>query len=106
VKRQLIAAIGISIAAVIPNAAPANAQTHYCVDDDHICLPGNPEHKPAACYDDGGVIVALWPCHIVQLDNKGHWDVQADPGSPQYDEGNTYDIAPWDQPDNGVGQRG
>jgi hypothetical protein len=37
-----------------------------CVDDGlRICLPGNPDGKPAACYDDGGVIVALWPCHVI-----------------------------------------
>lgn len=34
-----------------------------CVDDgNRICGPNNSEGKPAACYDDGGVIVALWPC--------------------------------------------
>jgi len=37
-----------------------------CVDDgNRICGPANPEHKPAGCYDDGGVLVAPWPCHIV-----------------------------------------
>ena len=34
-----------------------------CVDDgNRVCGPDNDEGKPAACYDDGGVIVALWPC--------------------------------------------
>lgn len=34
-----------------------------CVDDgNRVCGPGNSEGKPAACYDDGGVIVAYWPC--------------------------------------------
>jgi hypothetical protein len=34
-----------------------------CVDDgNRVCGPGNSEGKPAACYDDGGVIYALWPC--------------------------------------------
>jgi hypothetical protein len=34
-----------------------------CVDDPpHVCEPGNPEGKPAACYDARGVIVELWPC--------------------------------------------
>lgn len=37
-----------------------------CVDDPpHVCAPGNPEGKPAACYDQGGVIVELWPCEPV-----------------------------------------
>lgn len=34
-----------------------------CVDDgNRVCGPNNREGKPAACYDDGGVIVAYWPC--------------------------------------------
>jgi hypothetical protein len=34
-----------------------------CVDDgNRVCGPNNTEGKPAACYADGGVIVALWPC--------------------------------------------
>lgn len=37
-----------------------------CVDDgNRVCGPNNPEGQPAACYDEGGVIVALWPCHVV-----------------------------------------
>lgn len=59
--------------AVGPLIAPANATTineddpgWSCVDDgNRICGPGNAEGKPAACYDEGGVIVALWPCHVV-----------------------------------------
>ena len=61
-----------------------------CVDDgNRICGPNNPEGKPAACYGDGGVIIALWPCHTVDIGN-GQSDVVADPGSPDYDEGLTY----------------
>lgn len=34
-----------------------------CVDDgNRVCGPNNAEGQPAACYDDGGVIVAYWPC--------------------------------------------
>lgn len=66
-----------------------------CVDDgNRICGPNNPEGQPAGCYDEGGVLVAHWPCHVVRLDPKNHpdaWDVEADPGSPDYDEGQTYD---------------
>lgn len=32
---------------------------------DRVCGPGNSNGVPAACYDEGGVIVALWPCHVV-----------------------------------------
>ncbi|WP_431231351.1 hypothetical protein ACQ856_17320 [Mycolicibacterium psychrotolerans] len=50
-----------------------------CVDDgNRICGPGNPEGKPAACYDDGGVIVALWPCHVV-VNSDGSGDVHEGP---------------------------
>ena len=35
-----------------------------------VCGPGNDQGKPAACYDDGGVIVASWPCHVV-IDANG-----------------------------------
>jgi hypothetical protein len=34
-----------------------------CVDDgNRVCGPDNDEGKPAGCYDEGGVLVALWPC--------------------------------------------
>lgn len=49
----------------------ANELRHYeddpdwsCVDDgNRVCGPNNDEGKPAACYDDGGVIEMYWPCH-------------------------------------------
>jgi hypothetical protein len=48
-----------------------------CVDDgNHTCGPNNPEGKPAACYDVGGVIVAMWPCHEENID--GEWEVFKD----------------------------
>lgn len=37
-----------------------------CVDDgNRICGPGNTNGAPAGCYDDGGVLVAVWPCHVI-----------------------------------------
>ena len=46
-----------------------------CVDDgNRICGPGNPQGAPAGCYDDGGVLVAAWPCHVV-VDANGDGDV-------------------------------
>lgn len=34
-----------------------------CVDDGNkVCGPGNSNGVPAGCYDDGGVLVAEWPC--------------------------------------------
>ena len=37
-----------------------------CVrDGNRICGPGNTEGVPAGCYDDGGVMVADWPCTVV-----------------------------------------
>lgn len=47
-----------------------------CVDDgNHVCGPNNPQGKPAACYDDGGVIVAMWPCNPWTPD-MGHRDAR------------------------------
>jgi len=34
-----------------------------CVDDgNRICGPGNANGAPVGCYDEGGVLVAPWPC--------------------------------------------
>lgn len=56
-----------------------------CVDDgNRICGPGNIEHQPAGCYDDGGVIVAPWPCHVV---------VNADGSSDVYEGLTSYSAA-------------
>lgn len=30
-----------------------------------VCGPANPQGHTAACYNDAGDIVALWPCHVV-----------------------------------------
>lgn len=68
-----IAAGALAVAGVVAMAPAAAASPNEdepgwsCVDDgNHVCGPGNSEGKPAACYDDGGVIVALWPCHAVR----------------------------------------
>lgn len=46
-----------------------------CVSDgNRICGPANSEGKPAGCYDDGGVMVAAWPCYVV-VNGKGDADV-------------------------------
>jgi hypothetical protein len=43
-----------------------------CVmDGNHVCGPNNPQGKPAACYDDGGVMVKAWPCNPWEP-NMGH----------------------------------
>lgn len=37
-----------------------------CVDDgNRVCGPGNEQGVPAGCYDEGGVLVAVWPCYVV-----------------------------------------
>jgi hypothetical protein len=34
-----------------------------CVDmGDHACGPGNSNNVPPGCYDEGGVMYAMWPC--------------------------------------------
>lgn len=69
--RRIGAAVLVMAAAVWQTAvSEAQADPCYedqqcwsCVDDgNRVCGPGNTEGKPAACYDDGGVIVAYWPC--------------------------------------------
>lgn len=30
-----------------------------------ICGPGNANGVPAGCFDEGGVLVAAWPCYVV-----------------------------------------
>lgn len=65
------------------HAVPAQAQAQHqpgfsCVDDGlRVCDPADAaaQGKPAACYDDGGVIVALWPCHVVIDPRTGDSDV-------------------------------
>lgn len=49
-----------------------------CVEQgNRVCGPGNSEGQPAACYDEGGVIVALWPCTSV-VNADGSQDVDFD----------------------------
>ncbi len=47
------------LTAPVPADDPTPAD---CVDWWHVCQPGNPEGKPAACFDAGGVVEAWWPC--------------------------------------------
>lgn len=46
------------------HAAPQEDEPGWsCVDDgNRVCGPGNSNHVPAGCYDDGGVRVNDWPC--------------------------------------------
>ena len=47
-------------------AATEDSPSWSCVDDgNRICGPGNANGVPAGCYDDGGVLVAPWPCHVI-----------------------------------------
>lgn len=47
-----------------------------CVrDGNRVCGPDNAQRKPAGCYDDGGVLVAPWPCHVVVDPATGESDV-------------------------------
>lgn len=47
-------------------ASPNEDQQWSCVDDgNRTCGPGNANGAPAGCYDDGGVLVAPWPCYVV-----------------------------------------
>lgn len=47
-----------------------------CVHDgNRVCGPTNDEGVPAGCYDDGGALVAPWPCHVVVDPATGEGDV-------------------------------
>jgi len=62
VRAGVLAAV-ISATAGLAGITYHNGYTPSCVDDgDRVCGPGNAEHIPAGCYDDGGVFVAPWPC--------------------------------------------
>lgn len=62
---------------------PGHDIDHDCVDYWHVCGPFNPEGKPAACYDEGGVIIAEWPCLPVDL-GDGRWDAETNDPQSQY----------------------
>jgi len=77
--KTLVVTTAIAIApltAGIAHAAPVQEDQPgwSCVDDgNRICGPGNPQGAPAGCYDDGGVLVAAWPCYVV-VDANGNAD--------------------------------
>ncbi|BCP41456.1 hypothetical protein MINTMi27_15490 [Mycobacterium intracellulare] len=62
-----------------------------CVDDgNRVCGPGNANHVPAGCYDDGGVLEFTWPCSPWRPeDGYRHADgsVTLASGPNAYDEG-------------------
>jgi hypothetical protein len=73
--RKIFIGIALAALALAPDAAAQINEDDpgwSCVDDgNRVCGPNNPEGKPAACYDDGGVIVQLWPCNPWEP-NMGH----------------------------------
>lgn len=77
-------AIGLATVALAFATAPAFAAPDVqeddpgwsCVDDgNRVCGPNSDDygHTPG-CYDDGGVLVAPWPCYLV-IDGNGDADV-------------------------------
>jgi hypothetical protein len=85
----LLVAVGVPL--IVANTPAASAVDEddlgwSCVDDgNRICGPGNPEGRPAGCYDDGGVLVAAWPCSVVIDPQTGDSDVYGPddrPGHP------------------------
>lgn len=57
------------------HAVQEDSPAWSCVDDgNRICGPGNSNGAPAGCYDDGGVLVATWPCYVV-INPDGSSDV-------------------------------
>lgn len=78
--KPIAAAALISLAVLAAPAAHAAPITEddpgwSCVDDgNRICGPNNANGVAAGCYDDGGVLVAVWPCHI-EVNPDGSADV-------------------------------
>lgn len=94
--RTALAALALATALGLPTAAAYTATAEVtedstewsCVEDgNRICGPGNSEGQPAACYDDGGVIVALWPCNPWEA-NMGHRHAD---GTTTYPNGDVLD---------------
>jgi hypothetical protein len=73
--KTLVAATAIALAPLAASLATAHADTPQedqpgwsCVDDgNHACGPNNAQGAPAGCYDEGGVLVASWPCRWATL---------------------------------------
>lgn len=70
-------ALGIWFAPLASADGPLEDEPGWsCVDDgNRICGPGNANGVPAGCYDDGGVLVAAWPCYVVIDPATGDSDV-------------------------------
>lgn len=67
------------------SASPNEDQQWSCVDDgNRICGPGNSNGAPAGCYDDGGVLVAVWPCSWHTLDNGQRLLIASDGSADLY----------------------
>jgi hypothetical protein len=67
-------ALGIWFAPLASADAPLEDSPDWsCVDDgNRVCGPDNANGVPAGCYDEGGVLVALWPCEGPMIWNSGH----------------------------------
>lgn len=84
-KRLIIAAMlaasAIGGTAAVAHAQPAEDSPGWsCVDAPrHVCGPASDDygHTPG-CYDDGGVFVAPWPCHVV-VNRDGSADIYSGP---------------------------
>ena len=57
-------AVAVGLTAPVDEASLEEDQPGWsCVDDgNRVCGPDNEGGQPAGCYDDGGVLVAVWPC--------------------------------------------
>lgn len=74
--------VAIADAAASPTVQEDDPAWDCVTMGNRICGPGNSNGVPAACYNDGGVIVAPWPCHIV-INPDGSADVYEGLVSPR-----------------------
>lgn len=71
----VVAASALVITADARHPSTEDSPAWDCVTmGNRVCGPTNVQGKTAACYDDGGVIVALWPCRVV-VNQDGSSDV-------------------------------
>lgn len=68
-------ALAAVIAATMFSPTMEDSPSWDCITmGNRICGPGNSQGVAPGCYNDGGQLVAVWPCHI-EINSDGSADV-------------------------------